>query len=104
MPRYDKEFREQAVELLIRSGKTTVQVARELGVSASSLREWRDKSIDESLPHQKRKPDDLDSADPAKLLREVRRLQAENRYLKTQREILKKAVSILGEDPQSGMR
>jgi transposase-like protein len=35
---------------------------------------------------------------------EIRRLQREVEYLRRQREILKKAVSILSEDPQSGMR
>jgi len=40
-------------------------------------------------------------ADPAG---EIRRLQREVEYLRRQREILKKAMSILSEDPQSGMR
>jgi hypothetical protein len=35
---------------------------------------------------------------------EIRRLQKENEYLKRQREILKKAMSILGEEPNPGMR
>ena len=34
----------------------------------------------------------------------IRRLQREVEYLLRQREILKKAMSILSEDPQSGMR
>ena len=40
-------------------------------------------------------------ADPAG---EIRGLQRENEYLRRQREILKKAMSILSEEPQSGMR
>ena len=35
---------------------------------------------------------------------EIRRLHKENEYLRRQREILKKAASILAEDPQLGMR
>ena len=35
---------------------------------------------------------------------EIRRLHKENEYLRRQREILKKAMSILSEDPQCGMR
>jgi hypothetical protein len=38
------------------------------------------------------------------MLAEIRRLQKENEYLKRQREILKKAMSILGEEPNPGMR
>lgn len=40
-------------------------------------------------------------ADP---VAEIRRLQREVEYLRRQREILKKAMSILSEDPTSGMR
>jgi hypothetical protein len=38
------------------------------------------------------------------MVAEIRRLQKENEYLKRQREILKKAMSILGEEPNPGMR
>ena len=39
--RYPEEFRRDAVELLRTSGRPLAQVARELGVSAESLRLWR---------------------------------------------------------------
>lgn len=38
------------------------------------------------------------------MLNLIRRLQRANDYLRLRREILKKAMSILSEDPQSGMR
>jgi flagellar hook-associated protein FlgK len=38
------------------------------------------------------------------MLEKIRQLQKENEYLKRQREILKKAMSILGEEPNPGMR
>ena len=41
---------------------------------------------------------------PEQMVAEIRRLQKENEYLKRQREILKKAMSILGEEPNPGMR
>jgi cell division protein FtsB len=41
---------------------------------------------------------------PEQMLEKIRQLHKENEYLKRQREILKKAMSILGEEPQSGMR
>ena len=40
--RYDKEFKRDAVELLLRSGKPLKPLAKELGVSDTSLRVWRD--------------------------------------------------------------
>ena len=39
--KYDEEFKRQAVELVLKKGKMQVEVARGLGVSASTLREWR---------------------------------------------------------------
>ena len=38
------------------------------------------------------------------LTAEEKKLKKENEYLRRQREILKKAASILAEDPQLGMR
>src|SRR4029077_9174553 len=39
--RYNEEFKRQAVELLIHSGKRQAQVARELGVSDYTLTLWK---------------------------------------------------------------
>jgi transposase-like protein len=38
---YKEEFRRQAVEMVIHSGKTQAQVARELGCSEYSLNLWK---------------------------------------------------------------
>jgi hypothetical protein len=38
------------------------------------------------------------------MFEKIRQLQKENEYLKRQREILKKAMSIVGEEPNPGMR
>jgi transposase len=45
MPRthkpYDADFRQQAVELLLSSGKTQREVARDLGICMETLRDWK---------------------------------------------------------------
>jgi cell division protein FtsB len=41
---------------------------------------------------------------PEQMFEKIRQQQKEIEYLKRQREILKKAMSILGEEPNSGMR
>jgi hypothetical protein len=41
---------------------------------------------------------------PEQMFKKIREQQKEIEYLKRQREILKKAMSILGEEPNSGMR
>jgi transposase len=40
-PRYTKEFKLQALELLRTSGKGVEQVARELGIAKSALYNWQ---------------------------------------------------------------
>src|ERR1700745_1257558 len=39
--RYEEEFKRQAVELVIHSGRSQAQIARELGVSEYSLTLWK---------------------------------------------------------------
>jgi transposase-like protein len=41
---------------------------------------------------------------PQEMAKIIRELHRENEYLRRQREILKKAMSILGEEPTKGMR
>ena len=98
--RYDEEFKRQAVELVIHSGRTQAQIARELDVSEYSLNLWRKAYLGQMKPAQiqgeMKSPEEM-----AKIIREQHK---EIEYLKRQREILKKAMSILGEEPNPGMR
>jgi transposase len=103
---YDKDFRQEAVNLLLSSGRPLKRVAAELGVTPNSLRTWRNRafgkgSVAQAASAEPKGRSEAPLADPAG---EIRRLQRENEYLRRQREILKKAMSILSEEPQSGMR
>ena len=42
---YTEAFRDQAVDLLLSSGRALKQVALELGITANTLRSWRNKRI-----------------------------------------------------------
>ena len=97
---YKEEFRRQAVEMVIHSGKTQAQVARELGCSQYSLNLWKKAYLRQQAPTEI----DGEQRSPEQMFAEIRRLQKENEYLRRQREILKKAMSILGEEPNPGMR
>jgi len=94
--RYDEEFKRQAVELVIHSGRTQAQIARELGVSDYSLTLWKRDYLGHLKPGEQMSPEQM--------VEKIRQQQKEIEYLKRQREILKKAMSILGEEPHSGMR
>ena len=61
--------------------------------------------MEEGLPGAS-EPAQLDGEQlsPEQMVEKIRQQQKEIEYLKRQREILKKAMSILGEEPHSGMR
>jgi transposase-like protein len=97
MPRthkpYDANFRQQAVELLSASGKTQRDVARDLGISADTLRDWKQQA------EQKLAKVPAPTGTALDLERENRRLRQELAYTQRQREILKKALAICSEQP-----
>jgi transposase-like protein len=97
--RYDREFKQNAVAL-IESGRTITEVARDLGVSHWSLSRWvKEAQGGHTLSESKT----LSAETPEQ--RELRRLRQENDYLRRQRDILKKACSILSaEMPPNALR
>lgn len=97
---YDEAYKRQAVELVLHSGRSCEQVARELGCSGYSLHLWKREYLARMAPQQvEGRP--MSAED---LEQENRALRKQLHYLERQREILKKALSILGEDPNPGMR
>jgi transposase len=98
--RYGEDFKRQAVEMIIHSGKTQRQVARELDVSEYSLNLWKKAYLGQQKPAEI----EGEMKSPEEMTRLIQQLQKENESLKRQREILKKAMSILGEEPNPGMR
>jgi transposase len=89
-PPYPREFRAEAVEL-IRSGSRTIRgLSRDLGVSDQTLRNWlRQADLDAG-----RRQDGLTTAERD----ELRRLRAENRTLRMERDLLKKAAVFFASD------
>lgn len=103
-PTYDEDFRRKAVDLLISGARPLKEVARDLGISANSLRQWRDRALGARAGTAR--PAGSAAPVPAAVdaAAEIRRLQREVEHLRRQRDILKKAMSILGEEPPPGMR
>jgi transposase len=93
--RYDAPFREQAVQLLLTSGKTLHQIARELGVSDHSLQEWKEAHLQKSdgIDRQGRR------VTAAELFIQNQQLRRDLERVTTQRDILKKSLGILSEQP-----
>jgi transposase len=88
MPRprrfYPPEYKAEVVELICSTGKTAGQVARELDLTETAVRQWvRRADLDTG-----RRTDGLTTAERE----ELRRLRRENRDLREEREILRKAA------------
>lgn len=96
-PYYTREFKLEAVRQTFESGKSTAAVARELGVPIKRVYKWRDevqKKKDEVFPgHGKATEGYRDN--------ELRRLQAENKKLKQERDILKKTLIFFAKDHEN---
>ena len=89
--RFNAEFKTEAVKLALESDKTAAEIARDLGVSGKSLREWvRQYEVD----HGKGPAGALTTEERD----ELRKLRRENRELRMEREILKKATAFFAKE------
>ena len=98
--RYTSEYKEEALALWRKSGRSAATVAAELGIRAPLLYRWA-KQHRQAAEHG-----GLPMLKPARLEEmqaEIRRLSLENAKLLEQREVLKKSLGILSETPPSGM-
>jgi len=88
---YTEEFRAEAVQLLNESGKSTGQLASDIGVNINSLRAWAKRaSADAGVG----KAGVANSSE----LEELRALRKENRELRMERDFLKKAAVFFAKD------
>src|SRR4051794_28378016 len=91
---FSREFKTEAVRLVVERGVTVAQAAKDLGIHENVLRKWVlnfKADPEQSFPGRgKMKPDDA----------EVARLRRELAKTKTERDILKKAIAYFVKDPQ----
>jgi transposase len=96
-PKYDQQFRRDAVELWRASGKTAKQIAQQLGIKTERMYVWA----------AEYRPPGGEGAGatltPEQLQRENAALREEVERLREQREILKKSLGILSEPPLRSM-
>ena len=91
--KYGREFKVEAVGLVTKQGYSFREAAKSLGVSANSLRVWK-KAFEQEGNNAFPGNGKLSQAD-----QEVRRLLEENRRLRMERDILKKATAFFANDP-----
>ena len=88
---YTPEFKKEAVELVDKEGYTIAEAARNLGIRANMLGRWHQqlKASVNAFPgsgHQSAEAEEL------------KRLREENRRLRLEREILKKAAAFFAKE------
>lgn len=92
-PPYPSKFRDEAVRLVRDAGKPASQIAKDLGISYESLRHW----VKQADLDVGRRSDGLTTEERE----ELRRLRRENRTLREEREILKKAAAFFARETGS---
>ncbi len=83
-PPYPPEFKAEAVRLYHASERSLQEVASELGITGNSLREWVRRAEVEAGSREGLTQDERE---------ELSRLRRENRILREEREILRKATA-----------
>lgn len=89
--RHTQEFRDGAVRLVVEEKQPVAKVARELGISPNTLHVWVVKFRGGKSAVTPKGDRDLEAR--------VRELEAENRRLKIERDILKKATAFFAKEP-----
>ncbi len=86
---YDESFKQDAVNRVLRTGKSCAEVARELGIKSNVVSRWRREHLQCA---------DVLSGDqelkPSELAEHFRKARQATEALREQRDILKKALSI----------
>ena len=90
-PPYPPEFRREAVQLAQNTERSIAQVARDLGVSDQTLRNWIKQADVDAGRREGLSTDERE---------ELRRLRRENRTLLQEREILKKAAAFFARESE----
>lgn len=92
--RFDEEFQRDAVKMLESGERTAKQLSEELGISSWSLKRWAKLYGGATQARTQERELELENA----------KLRRELETVSRQRDILKKALGILGQEPNNSTR
>ncbi len=87
---YNTEFKDRAVNMVIRSDKSIAQIARDLGIIKSTLYAWVNKAKVSKIEDNELTAEEL--------FAELKRVKNELAEVKEQRDILKKATAYFAKE------
>jgi len=87
--KFSREFKVAAVKKVVEQGLSVAEAARDLGVNENLLHNWKRKLLEEGV---------VTAAAANSQEEELRRLREENRQLKMERDILKKATAFFASE------
>jgi transposase len=91
--KYSKEFKINAVRMVSEEGRVAAEVARDLDISSNMLYSWKQKYLEE-------KEDSFQgNGNQSSKDEQIRKLEKENKRLKEERDILKKATQFFAREP-----
>lgn len=92
---YSKEFKVSAVKMILEENMSVSQVSRDLGVNENSLDNWKKQYLEDQeniFPGKGRQSPEAER---------IKQLEKENRELRMERDILKKATAFFAKENQS---
>jgi transposase len=96
--KYTREFRDSTVQLVMNSEKSILQIAKDLDVNSKTLYNWiREYKKANNIPINSRK-NTVENTAKKSFEEEAKRLRKENKLLKQERDILKKATAYFAKE------
>ena len=84
--KFTKEFKQDAVNMIVEQGYSIAEVGRNLGINPNLLCRWKKEFLE------------ADSLEVAAMKLELKKLRKENKRLEMEREILKKAAAFFAKE------
>jgi transposase len=90
---YSKEYKENAVRMVVEEGRRVSEVARDLGINPNLIFQWKNRYFEKQ---EQNLPDKSNSSSEAEY---VRQLERKVKRLEEERDILKKATIFFAKEP-----
>ena len=100
---YDEQFKRDAVALL-ETGRSATQLSRELGVSLWNLRDWKRLFGNGGTKAPANPPQTPSAGGTVEMAVELAELRRKLEMTERQRDILKKALAIVAQEPPNATR